>query len=973
MFSSALKSFSSNITSNYTLSPNPTSRAGPWKIHDAKKKSTGKTVSVFVFDRKALDPHSGLSRSSGASMKKIHDEAIDRLKKEASSLARLRHPSILELVEPVEETRSGGLMFATEQVTASLAGLLEEKDAQERAGGVGGRASRYVIEDADGGGRRRRDLEIDELEIQKGLLQMAKALEFLHESAGLVHGNFTPEAVFINAKSDWKLSGLAFSGPPDNPSTPTSVAPISLSEVLHHDPRLPRSVQLNLDYSSPDFVMDATVTPSADIFSLGLVIVALYNSPHVSPLQTNSSASTYKRLFSSSSTTPTQHNQFLSSRPIPKDLTATVLPRMIARRPAQRMTAREFQQSQYFDNILVSSIRFLDSLPAKTPNEKSQFMRGLGRVLPQFPKPVLEKKVLPALLEEFKDRDLLSLILPNIFKIIQMLPSGRRAFTERALPRLKEVFLTTTTSTSAPLKGAASERDTGKEAGLMIILENMPTVIESCSAKDFKNDVLPILNMAIDSTNHALVDASFRSLPTVLPALDFSTIKNELFPKVAAVFTKTSSLGIKVRGLEAFTVLCGGSSAEQSSTEDGLNGIISGPSSPTKKTGTTALDKYTVQEKVIPLLKAIKTKEPAVMMAALNVLRQVGRIADYDFVAMDVLPLLWTMGLGPLLNLQQFQSFMDLIKQLSGRVEQEQTRKLQEMSSTSASESRIARTDDIMSFTSPSNGNGVNGGNDDDFERLVLGKQTGNAGGSDAVDGDWNSAVSKASNPQPGTRSDTPVFSWSTPAATSSAVPYDHRQSLRMGTLTPQASSSRSITPDLSSFTTLTPSSSSTQPLAQPLQPQTQQASNWSSSPWNGQRTTSSPSLATLGSMNTSKPLGMTTSTSAFSTLPPHSSTTTLSSSTFAAQPSPYNAFSIPPPPSMASAQSSRPGMGVPSAATTTSAFAAANSTGGALAPKFGNMNLGGGGSMGGLATGSAPMGKAPQQKTGLDQYESLL
>lgn len=70
------------------------------------------------------------------------------------------------------------------------------------------------------------------------------------------------------------------------------------------------------------------------------------------------------------------------------------------------MSAREFQQSSFFDNILVSSIRFLDSLPAKTPNEKAQFMRGLPRILDQFPKSVLDKKLLPALLDETKDKDL---------------------------------------------------------------------------------------------------------------------------------------------------------------------------------------------------------------------------------------------------------------------------------------------------------------------------------------------------------------------------------------------------------------------------------------------------------------------------------------------------------------------------------------------------------------------------------------
>lgn len=201
MFTSALKSFTSNISANYTISTTPSSVSGAWKVYDGKKKSTGKAVSVFVFERKSLDSSSGGfgGRSGGASLKKLQDEVIARVKRESNLLARLRHPSILELAEPIEDTRSGGLMFATEPVTASLSGLLQEKDHQERAGGVAGRPSRYVVEEADGQ-RRRRELEIDELEIQKGLLQVAQGLEFLHESAGLVHGNLTPDAIFVNVK-----------------------------------------------------------------------------------------------------------------------------------------------------------------------------------------------------------------------------------------------------------------------------------------------------------------------------------------------------------------------------------------------------------------------------------------------------------------------------------------------------------------------------------------------------------------------------------------------------------------------------------------------------------------------------------------------------------------------------------------------------------------------------------------------------
>lgn len=229
--------------------------------------------------------------------------------------------------------------------------------------------------------------------------------------------------------------------------------------------------------------MDGNVTVAADMFSLGMLILALYNSPHRSPFEFNGSQSSYKRAFSSSSSVPNRSNNFMCSQPLPREVMNGVLDRLITRRPAQRLDAREFQQAQYFDNILVSTIRFLDSLPAKTPNEKSQFMRGLPRILNQFPKSVLEKKVLPALLEETKDRELLALVLQNAFKIVTTLPAGKRAFTEKVIPKLRETFL----SGPPAAKGAAPERDSLKEAGLMVVLENMSIAADNCNGKEFKD------------------------------------------------------------------------------------------------------------------------------------------------------------------------------------------------------------------------------------------------------------------------------------------------------------------------------------------------------------------------------------------------------------------------------------------------------------------------------------------------------
>ena len=284
-------------------------------------------------------------------------------------------------------------MFATEPILTSLAALLKEKDeySDNRGGG-----------DNPGGGRE--DIDIDELEIQKGMLQIGKGLEFLHSVAGLVHGNLSPDAIVLNAQSDWKITGLGFSGKAEGTNVATSAPSIALSEVLNIDPRLPTTVQLDLDYCSPDFVLDHNVTTSADMFSLGLLLISLHNAPHKSPLETHGSVSSYKRVFSSSATIPTIGNNFKCKRPLGNPV-ANVLSRLITRRPANRLSAKEFQQVDYFDNILVSTIKFLETLPAKTPNEKSQFLRGLPRIMPQFSAKTLERKVLPALLEEMKDKD----------------------------------------------------------------------------------------------------------------------------------------------------------------------------------------------------------------------------------------------------------------------------------------------------------------------------------------------------------------------------------------------------------------------------------------------------------------------------------------------------------------------------------------------------------------------------------------
>ena len=417
----------------------------------------------------------------------------------------------------------------------------------------------------------------------------------------------------------------------------------------------------------------------------------------------------------------------------------------------------------------------------------------------------------------------------------------------------------------------------------------------------------------MESATHSIIDAALRSLPIMLPILDFSTLKNELFPVIAAVFSKTSSLGIKVRGLEAFAILCGWQQ-DNAASGDGLDGMLGTERNEAKSTGNSALDKYTIQEKVVPLLKAIKTKEPAVVMAALNVFKQVGKVADSDFLAIEVLPILWSFSLGPLLNLQQFRNFMDLIKALSSRIEQEQSRKLQELTSnsvgTSGSRSQESGSLGVMNASDgfERSGQGV----EEDFERLVLGQKTGGSETSmlDTVSGTSSWAGKPPNHIIGGQTSLPPSFSWSTAPS---------------GALSTQLPVSRAITPDqnLSSFASLVPSTTSS---AQA----TPQVNGWAA-----QRASSNPAVTTLGSFS-SATTNMSVNPSVISIAPPPQQRQIVATTS-----NTFPSVSIAPPPARS-----------------------VNSVG---QPRYG-AGLGGSATEGGNLTRSKSA-----QKQGLDAYESLL
>ncbi|GAA5986876.1 hypothetical protein JCM5350_000349 [Sporobolomyces pararoseus] len=647
------------IFSTYTTDPSISPiQIGVWKITRAKHNSNNKQVSIWNCDKGSLVSNSGLGGASTSSRRDRDRDgdrlkyAVDTLKKEASSLSRLRHPCILEMAEPPTESRST-ITFATEPVLSSLQQSLDVSTRRNKT-------------------RQEEEMELDEVEIQKGMSQLGKGLQFLHESAKLVHGNLTPEAVIINSKGDWKLSGFGLSTYLfDSEGVPAKW------NFPNYDPSLPRSIQRDYDYIAPEYILDeSSPAPANDLYSLGCILHSIH-------LRTGPPFANHNTLSTARSNIESSLSLLTSQwRKLPQE-TQQVLNSLITRYPNRRMTAKQFLESSYFEGVLVGTLRFLerDSFNSKTGDVQASFLKGLITVLPSFSSKVNRLKILPTLLELTVQSNLIPFLLPPILYIATQLPS--QEFMKDVLPNVKPLF-----TVKEPVQAVVG------------LLDNLSVFKEKCTDVVFREEVMPLVYHALESDNPIVLEKALKIVPGLCETLDYTTVKQVLFPKVTTIFSKTTLLSVKVN-----TLIC-------------FHSMIK------------ILDKFTLTEKLVPLLSKIKTKEPAVMISVLAVYEAMSTKCEVEAIATLILPQLWAMSIGPLLNVDQFSKFMTVIKSLSTRVETEHHQRLAE----------LKRLEESSGGRQGAAANGIAGGSGlgvvnpaaagvSDFEALVRGTTNGTTNG----------------------------------------------------------------------------------------------------------------------------------------------------------------------------------------------------------------------------------------------------
>ncbi|XP_047245875.1 SCY1-like protein 2 isoform X1 [Girardinichthys multiradiatus] len=620
-----------------------------WRIYNGTKKSTKQEVAVFVFDKKMIDKF----------LKFEKDQIIDSLKRGVQQLTRLRHPRLLTVQHPLEESRDC-LAFCTEPVFASLSNVLGQWDNLPSP----------VPNDI-------KEYKLYDVETKYGLLQMSEGLSFLHSGVKMVHGNLCPENIILNKSGAWKIMGFDFSISSNNPSD----AELKYT-CKEWEPNLPPLCLPNPEYLAPEYILSVSCDSASDMYSLGVIMHAVFNEgkPVIQVNKHDIFKSFSRQLDQLSSMSPAMLSK------IPEEAREHVK-MLLSVSPTVRPDADQMTKIPFFDDVGAVTLQYFDTLFQRDNLQKSQFYKGLPKMLPKLPKRVVVYRILPALTSEFVNPDMVPFVLPNVLLIAE--ECTKEEYVRLILPDLTPVF-----KQQEPLQAS--------NMILLIFLQKMDLLLTKTPPDDIKNSVLPMVYRALEASSVQIQELCLNIIPTFANLIDYPSMKNALIPRIKSACLQTSSLAVRVNSL-----VCLGKILEY-------------------------LDKWFVIDEILPFLQQIPSREPAVLMGILGIYKctfthkKLG--IPKEHLATKSLPHLVSLSIDNNLNLNQFNSFIAVIRDMLSRMEAEHKTKLEQLHVMQEQQRSLnitnpgKSTEDIKS--SPNSGNQI----DDIFGSTgVNGKENGSA------------------------------------------------------------------------------------------------------------------------------------------------------------------------------------------------------------------------------------------------------
>lgn len=521
----------SGIEGNYSISSYPLFvNNSCWSVYPAKHKTTKKQYSVWQFQKKEIEQrltNEGVISKSNKHM--IMNDIFENLRSFIGNQMKLKHPNFVTVIEPLEDHKSR-VLFVTENVINDVENINKE--------------------------------ELDEIMIAQGLLQVCTGLKFLHESVNSVHLNLNPSSILITDNYDWKISGLTFMEKIVSGAIEKYIDPI--------DNRLPTFLSIDFRFSSPNLMLKHKVDYIDDLFSLCCMVFYLYTSGNLLiKCEKCSSISDYERgvakmnqLLQSANST----NNHASFQKIPKSFYHRLIEVLQNTQESNTDVIQlhksynidDLMESEIFNNPLIKVLNTLDGYTTFSTHERINYLKGLKNEIEKFPKTLIINKFIPILIgsvdiAQFKKKEkppteieeLIVEVCDNLLIISKSL--SQLTFTDKVFPYILSILKKT------PFDGFK-----------ILLLKNLSVIQSGLNANSSSNSnnemfqkfSLDLFEKCIGDTNSMVVqELTLTYIKTIMQFQQYSTITNNILPKLCTLYSTTTSLKVKSLSVNAFITM----------------------------------------------------------------------------------------------------------------------------------------------------------------------------------------------------------------------------------------------------------------------------------------------------------------------------------------------------------------------------------------------------------------------------------
>ena len=374
----------------------------------------------------------------------------------------------------------------------------------------------------------------------------------------------------------------------------------------------------------------------SDIFSLGWVLYFLLNidkGEDAYIIKTSNTFSTAQHIRLCDELRINMESKFAD---MPYNMKALFMS-VLEYEAASRGTVNSMVENVFFQDPLIKTIRYLESIEHKEQHNVVQFLTGLSRILDKFDKRCCVKKVIPLMLKVVNKGELSVLILPPIIKLLKTDDFiDKFTFQESMWPSISNLW----------------KAEEMPAQSLFILVENTELFFSLVNVADFQTFFLPLILKSLDCGVHKLQNLGISKIPFLSKKVEYMTFKNQVMPRIVLILTsKDTPLILKEKGWEM------------------LIEILS------------VFDRNFLRDNILKTLQILRdsSNEPTLWMHILTLYNGIASALTPEDIGNKILPGLIPMLISASFTKSQFNKLISTIRALIDELEKHRLKDLSEM------------------------------------------------------------------------------------------------------------------------------------------------------------------------------------------------------------------------------------------------------------------------------------------------------